>query len=85
MPPDTSRTLRGRQQSHAARCARARIAFADGLQTGMSEFFSMGGYGAFVWPAYAVSAVTLIGLAFVIRARAARARKRLAELEDRNG
>lgn len=45
----------------------------------------MGGYGAFVWPAYAVSAVTLIGLAFVIRARAARARKRLAELEDRNG
>ncbi|MDZ7627978.1 MAG: heme exporter protein CcmD [Parvularculaceae bacterium] len=51
----------------------------------MSDFLSMGGYGAFVWPAYAVSAVTLIGLVMMIRARAARARKRLAELEKRDG
>ena len=26
------------------------------------EFFAMGGYGAFVWPAYGISAVVLGGL-----------------------
>ena len=30
----------------------------------MSEFFQMGGYGGFVWPAYGVSAVILGGLIF---------------------
>lgn len=28
----------------------------------MSEFFAMGGYAAYVWPAYGVAAVVLIGL-----------------------
>ena len=28
----------------------------------MLQFFAMGGYAAFVWPAYAVAAVVLIGL-----------------------
>lgn len=28
----------------------------------MSEFFAMGGYAAFVWPAYGVTALVLIGL-----------------------
>ena len=28
----------------------------------MSSFFAMGGYAAFVWPAYAIVAVVLIGL-----------------------
>lgn len=28
----------------------------------MSEFFGMGGYAAFVWPAYGVTAVVLLGL-----------------------
>lgn len=51
----------------------------------MADFISMGGYGAFVWPAYAVSAVVLVGLAVFIGARAWRARRRLAELEKRNG
>lgn len=27
----------------------------------MSEFFAMGGYGLYVWSAYAVTAVVLIG------------------------
>ncbi|MBP2311401.1 heme exporter protein CcmD [Azospirillum soli] len=28
----------------------------------MSDFFAMGGYAAFVWPAYGVAALVLIGL-----------------------
>ena len=28
----------------------------------MSEFFAMGGYAAFIWPAYAVAAILLFGL-----------------------
>ncbi|MFP6710248.1 MAG: heme exporter protein CcmD [Rhodospirillales bacterium] len=28
----------------------------------MSEFFSMGGYGSFIWAAFGLSAVVLIGL-----------------------
>ena len=51
----------------------------------MADFFSMGGYAAFVWPAYAVSAITLVCLAVFIGARARRARRRLAELEKRDG
>jgi heme exporter protein D len=51
----------------------------------MADMLSMGGYGAFVWPAYAISAVTLAGLTFGVLARARRARRRLADLEKRNG
>ncbi|HYG86315.1 MAG TPA: heme exporter protein CcmD [Azospirillum sp.] len=28
----------------------------------MAEFFAMGGYAAYVWPAYAVTALVLVGL-----------------------
>jgi heme exporter protein D len=45
------------------------------------SFWAMGGYAAFVWPAYAVSALGLIGAtAWTLSAYAA-ARKRLKELE----
>ena len=40
----------------------------------MSQFFAMGGYAAFVWPAYGVAAVVLIGL-LVQSLRALRARE----------
>ena len=40
----------------------------------MSQFFAMGGYAAFVWPAYAVAAVVLIGL-LVQTLRSLRARE----------
>ena len=29
----------------------------------MNDYLAMGGYGAFVWPAYALSALVMIGLA----------------------
>ncbi len=47
----------------------------------MSEFFAMGGYAAFIWPAYGISAL-LLGAAAVFTVRAYRnARAQLATLE----
>ena len=31
----------------------------------MGDFFAMGGYGAYVWPAFGITAVVLIGLVAV--------------------
>lgn len=45
----------------------------------MNGFFEMGGYGAYVWPAYAVSAAALIGLVLLIWRRGRKLRK---ELDD---
>lgn len=50
----------------------------------MNDFLSMGGYGAYVWPAFIISAVTLGALTAFVVARARRAHRRLAELEKRN-
>ena len=44
----------------------------------IAEYFSMGGYAAFVWPAFAVAATVMTVLALVSR-RGLRARQ--AELE----
>ena len=49
----------------------------------MNEFFYMGGYGAYVWPAYGVTALVLAGLVWAVLSRAARARRRLEALEKR--
>ena len=48
----------------------------------MNDFFAMGGYAAFVWPAYGLSVVVMLGL--VVNAwRILRARERdLAKLRD---
>ncbi len=47
----------------------------------MSGFLAMGGYAAFIWPAYGVS-VALLGAAIALTWRAyARAKARLAALE----
>jgi len=48
----------------------------------MNDYFAMGGYAAFVWPAYAMSALVMIGLA-VTAWRNLRVRERdLAKLRD---
>lgn len=49
----------------------------------MGAFLSMGGYAAYVWPAYGVSALAIGGLALVILRRARRLRERLKAAEDR--
>ena len=51
----------------------------------MANFFAMGGYAIFVWPAYAASALVL-GIAIVLSLKAhARARKMVRRLEEESG
>lgn len=50
----------------------------------MVGLISLGGYGAYVWPAYVISAVTLAALAIYVVVRVRRARRRLADLEKRH-
>ncbi len=47
----------------------------------MAEFLSMGGYAAFIWPAYGVAATVLIALVFssLRMARAAEAEVNILE------
>lgn len=49
----------------------------------MTEFLQMGGYGAYVWPAYLVSALGLGGLAFAVWRRGRALARRLKELQSR--
>ncbi len=42
----------------------------------LAEYFAMGGYAAYVWPAYGVAALVLIALA-IVAARSYRARQAL--------
>ena len=51
----------------------------------LAQFFDMGGYAVFVWPAYAVAAVALIGL-LVQSLRDLRNREReVAALGEKSG
>lgn len=51
------------------------------IRRAMSEFFHMGGYAAYVWPAYGVSALVIAWLAFTIWRRRRALKRRLSELE----
>jgi heme exporter protein D len=51
----------------------------------MAEFFAMGGYGAYVWAAYAAFALIVGGLTLASLRDAARSRRQLDELEARHG
>lgn len=53
--------------------------------SGLGEFFHMGGYAAYVWPAYGVAAAVLVGLLAESVLRLRRARRRLAALEAVGG
>jgi heme exporter protein D len=47
----------------------------------MSGLIAMGGYGAYIWPAYGISALLIGGLVLVTLRAHARAKARLAALE----
>ena len=49
----------------------------------MAEFFEMGGYAQYVWPAYGIAALIMGALAVMIFRRNERARAELALLEAR--
>lgn len=48
----------------------------------MAEFFAMGGYAGFVWPAYGISALVLGGLVVSSIRGHARAREQVRQLES---
>ena len=48
--------------------------------SGLGEFFHMGGYAAYVWPAYGATALVLGGLLAESVLRLRRAERRLAAL-----
>ena len=50
----------------------------------MQHFFAMGGYAAFVWPAYGASALGIGGITITTLRAYRRARRRLAELERKD-
>jgi heme exporter protein D len=37
--------------------------------SGLGAYFAMGGYAAYIWPAYALAAIVLSGLALFFRRR----------------
>lgn len=47
----------------------------------MTGFFAMGGYAAFIWPAYGISAVALVGMIWQCIAAWRAARRRLEAFE----
>jgi heme exporter protein D len=49
----------------------------------MSTFWEMGGYAAFVWPAYGISLIALVALC-ILSWRAMKRAERLAELSARS-
>lgn len=51
----------------------------------MDAFLAMGGYAAYVWPAYGASFVVLAGLAAWTFLGLRRTKRRLSELEGRRG
>ncbi len=48
----------------------------------MSEFLAMGGYGQYVWPAYAISLLAIGSLAFAVWRRGRRLKRRLDAAEN---
>jgi heme exporter protein D len=48
----------------------------------VTHFFAMGGYGAFIWPAYGASLIGLLAIAWQSWAAWRAAKKRLAALEE---
>jgi heme exporter protein D len=48
----------------------------------VSSFFAMGGYGAFIWPAYGISLLALVAMVWQSWSAWRAAKKRLAGLEE---
>jgi heme exporter protein D len=57
----------------------SRYLLGEEMERALSDFFAMGGYGAYVWPAFGFAALVLLGL--LLQSWWA-ARRREAELEQ---
>lgn len=52
------------------------------MSSSLSDFFAMGGYAGFVWPAYALTFLVFLGLLAVSLKRLNAARRKLEALGD---
>jgi heme exporter protein CcmD len=51
----------------------------------ITEFFRMGGYGAYVWPAFAFAALVLAGMAWRVTTRLKASEGALGRMQDHTG
>ncbi len=51
----------------------------------LAEFFAMGGYAGFIWPAYGIAALVLIGLLAVSLQQLRQAREMLRRYDPQSG
>jgi heme exporter protein D len=57
----------------------------DQMNNSLAEFFAMGGYAGFIWPAYGIAALVLIGLLVASLQQLRRAREMLRRYDLRPG
>ena len=57
----------------------------DEMTNSLAEFFAMGGYAGFIWPAYGISALVLVGLLVVSLHQLRQARETLRRYDSQPG
>ena len=55
------------------------------MNNSLAEFFAMGGYAGFIWPAYGIAALVLIGLLVVSLHQLRQARETLRRYDSQPG
>ena len=55
------------------------------MNNSLAEFFAMGGYAGFVWPAYGIAALVLIGVLVLSLQQLRRARETLRRYDLQSG
>ncbi len=57
----------------------------DEMTNSLAEFFAMGGYAGFIWPAYGIAALVLVGLLVVSLHQLRQARETLRRYDSQPG
>ena len=55
------------------------------MTAAIGEFFRMGGYGIYVWPAFAFAALVLAGMGWRVTARLRASESALGRMQGRTG
>ena len=55
------------------------------MNQSLADFFAMGGYAGFVWPAYGIAALVLVGLLMVSLHQLRQAREMLRRYDPQSG
>ncbi|MGE0650291.1 MAG: heme exporter protein CcmD [Alphaproteobacteria bacterium] len=55
------------------------------MTAAIGEFFRMGGYGIYVWPAFAFAALVLAAMGWRVTARLRASESALGRMQDRTG